>query len=81
MSPYEHELLDCVAVLFGGPLPDPDYPAFLLFKQWLAERNLGLVPIANAEESDWPGQWLARVRSPDGDHDILAAARSRPATR
>lgn len=40
-------------------------------KQWLAERNLGLVPIAGAPEFAWPGHWLARVRSDDGDHAVV----------
>ena len=43
----------------------------MFFKQWLAERNLGLVPIANARKFDWPGYWLARVRSEDGDHAVV----------
>lgn len=51
--------------------PLPEYDALLFFKQWLAERNLGLVPIANASAFDWPGRWLARVRSADGDHAVV----------
>ena len=35
--------------------------------QWLAERNLGLVPIADPGSFAWPGYWLARV----GDETIL----------
>ena len=71
MSPYEIELHDCLGVLFGTALPEPDYEPFLFFKQWLAERNLGLVPIADAARFDWPGSWLARVRSSDGDHAVV----------
>jgi hypothetical protein len=29
------------------------------------------VPIASPSEFDWPGQWLARVRSADGDHVVV----------
>ena len=36
-----------------------------------AERNLGLVPIMNASEFDWPGPWIARVRSSEGDHAVV----------
>jgi len=71
VEPYDNELRECLGVLFGGPLPEPDYEPFLFFKQWLAERNLGLVPIDNAAEFDWPAQWLARVRSTDGDHAVV----------
>lgn len=71
MTAYEQELHECLGVVFGAPLPRPDERPFLFFKQWLAERNLGLVPIANASEFDWPGNWLARVRSDDGDHAVV----------
>jgi MOSC domain-containing protein YiiM len=68
---YEQELQECLGVLFGAPLPSPDYEPFRFFKHWLAERNLGLVPIANARAFDWPGQWLARVRAADGEHAVV----------
>jgi hypothetical protein len=37
------------------------------FRQWLAERNLGLVPIDDPGTFAWPGQWLARV----GEHAVV----------
>jgi hypothetical protein len=43
----------------------------MFFKQWLAERNLGLVPIADAATFSWPGHWLARVRTGGGDHAVV----------
>lgn len=71
MTPFEQELRECLGIVLGLTPPWPDDDAFLFFRQWLAERNLGLVPIANASEFDWPGQWLARVRSTDGDHVVV----------
>jgi hypothetical protein len=71
VSRFEQELHECLGVLLGVSPPLPDYEAFLFFRQWLAERNLGLVPIANASDFDWPGNWLARVRSADGDHAVV----------
>lgn len=71
MSPFEQELRECLGIVLGVTPPAPEYEALLFFRQWLAERNLGLVPIANASEFDWPGQWLARVRSADGDHMVV----------
>ena len=62
---------ECLGVVLGVSPPSPEYEAFLFFRQWLAERNLGLVPIANASAFDWPGYWLARVRSADGDHAVV----------
>jgi hypothetical protein len=71
MASYDSELRECLEVVLGSPPPAPDYEPFLFLKQWLAERNLGLVPIANARDFDWPGHWLARVRSADGDHAVV----------
>jgi hypothetical protein len=68
---YAAEVRDCLEVILGSPPPAPEYEPFLFYKQWLAERNLGLVPIANAQEFDWPGHWLARVRADDGDHAVV----------
>ena len=62
---------ECLGVVLGVSPPPPEYEPLLFFKQWLAERNLGLVPIANASAFEWPGHWLARVRSSDGDHAVV----------
>jgi hypothetical protein len=39
------------------------------FRQWLAERNLGLVPIAEPATFDWPGRWIAVVDG--GEHALV----------
>jgi hypothetical protein len=71
LSPFEQELRECLGIVLDASVPEPDYEPFVFFKQWLGERNLGLVPIANASRFDWPGHWLARVRSADGDHAVV----------
>ena len=71
MSAFHEELRACIAEMLGAPAPAPEGEALLFFKQWLAERNLGLVPIADAAAFEWPGQWLAKVRAPDGDHAVV----------
>jgi hypothetical protein len=68
---FDSELRDCLAVVLGSEPPAPDYEARLFFKQWLAERNLGLVPIANPADFAWPGHWIACVRAADGDHAVV----------
>jgi hypothetical protein len=71
MEPFDAEFADCLEIVLGSraPAPDGDPPRF--YRQWLAERNLGLVPIADARAFDWPGHWLARVRAADGDHAVV----------
>jgi hypothetical protein len=68
---YDSELRECLEVVLGTPPPSSDDGACPLLKQWLAERNLGLVPIADPREFAWPGHWLARVRAADGDHAVV----------
>jgi hypothetical protein len=58
-------------VILGTEPPAAEYEPSLFVRQWLAERNLGMVPIENAREFDWPGHWLARVRAADGDHSVV----------
>jgi hypothetical protein len=61
------ELRECLEVILGSPPPEPEGEPFLFYKQWLGGRNLGLVPIADADAFSWPGHWLARV----GDHLVV----------
>ena len=65
------ELRDCLAEVLGGAVPEvpseSDDPV-RFFRQWLAERNLGLVPISEPASFDWAGQWIAVV---DGEHAVV----------
>jgi hypothetical protein len=72
VSAFDIELREGIGVILGVAPPEPEYDAFLFLRQWLAERNLGLVPIADASRFDWPGYWLARVKTPAGeDHAVV----------
>lgn len=64
---FEGELRECLAAILGTAPPEPEGDALVFFRQWLAERNLGLVPIEDARAFAWPGDWLARV----GDHAVV----------
>jgi hypothetical protein len=69
-----HELRECLSEMVGGLVPAPpddveDPQRF--FRQWLAERNLGLVPIEDAGSFAWPGQWIAFVRGVDRQHAVV----------
>jgi hypothetical protein len=70
VAPAE-DLRDCLTELLGYPAPDvPDdsVEPVRFYRQWLAERNLGLVPIAEPASFDWPGRWIAVV---DGGRHAL----------
>jgi len=69
--PFDVELADALEVILGLRPPAPEYDAFVFFDQWLAERNLGLVPIARPADFDWPGHWIARVRAADDEHAVV----------
>jgi MOSC domain len=71
MSSFDTELRECIGEILRDRPPDPDKDALLFFRQWLAERNLGLVPIAQAAAFGWPGSWLARLSTTDGDHAVV----------
>lgn len=57
------------------PLPDEGHPQpWTVWRNWLAQRGLGLVPIAEPAGFAWPGPWLALLRADDGEGQIGAVA-------
>lgn len=70
---FAGELGDCLRELLGGDVPSPDDSdePIQFFRQWLAERNLGLVPIADPASFDWAGKWITVVDSSDGRHALV----------
>jgi MOSC domain-containing protein YiiM len=70
---YAAELRDCLELILGPrpPEPEPGSDPLLVTRQWLAERNLGLVGVADPAGFDWPGHWIARVRTASGDHAVV----------
>ena len=71
VSDFDRELRECLAEVLGARPPTPEYEALAFYRHWLAERNLGLVPIDDAAAFDWPGGWLARVRSRGQAHAVV----------
>lgn len=67
------ELRDCLRELLGSGVPEApaDSDPFRFFGQWLAERNLGLVPIADPASFDWAGKWIAVVDGSDARHVVV----------
>jgi MOSC domain-containing protein YiiM len=70
---YAAELRDCLELILGTrpPKPEPGSDPLLVTRQWLAERNLGLVGVADPARFDWPGHWIARVRTGGVDHAVV----------
>lgn len=64
---FDAELRACLVELLGEPVPAAEDEPLRFYRQWLAERNLGLVPIAEPARFEWPGKWLAQV----GDHAVV----------
>jgi MOSC domain-containing protein YiiM len=61
------------------PLPDEHHPApWTVWRNWLAQRALGLVPLAEPAGFDWPGPWLALLRAADGNGLVGAVAFGAP---
>jgi hypothetical protein len=71
VSGFDSELRSSLAEVLGEDVPEPTGQALTFFRQWLAERNLGLVSVAEAATFAWPGRWIARVQARDGDHAVV----------
>jgi MOSC domain-containing protein YiiM len=61
------------------PVPGPEHPEpWTVWRNWLAQRGLGLVPISDPAGFNWPGPWLALLRAAEGDERIGAVAFGSP---
>jgi len=63
VSGLAEDLCACLNEVLGAPVPAAAAGSepVRFYRQWLAERNLGLVPIAEPASFDWAGQWIAIV--------------------
>jgi hypothetical protein len=64
----------CLAQALGvdpAELPAPDADPAIFWRQWLAGRTLGLVPIADPGTFAWPGYWIAAVERQSGSRDTV----------
>src|SRR4028118_1756115 len=58
----EESLRACVAHMLGIDLSEVPTKREADIGQWLALRNLGLVPVASPETFEWPGRFLGLQR-------------------
>jgi hypothetical protein len=83
-APLQRSVAACLAAILeldvaGVPVPGDGHPApWTVWRNWLAQRALGLVPIAEPAGFDWPGPWLALVRAADGDGQVGVVAFGAP---
>ncbi|MBV9364770.1 MAG: MOSC domain-containing protein [Solirubrobacterales bacterium] len=61
------------------PVPDDEHPQpWTVWRNWLAQRGLGIVPVLEPAKFSWPGPWLALLRAADGEGQIGAVAFGAP---
>jgi hypothetical protein len=61
------------------PLPEESHPEpWTVWRTWLLQQAVGLVPIADPATFNWPGPWLALLRAADGDGRVGAVAYGSP---
>lgn len=61
------------------PVPDEQHPApWVVWRNWVAQRALGRVPIQELATVNWPGSWLAVLREVEGNGDVGAVAFGAP---
>ena len=61
------------------PLPGADHPApWTVWRNWLAGRGLGLVPVHSPATFNWPGPWIALLPAGDGAGEVAAVAFGSP---
>lgn len=68
-TPAERSLAACLASLLEielATIPIPgEAPLLVAAQQWLAERGLGLVAVANPQTFAWAGPWIAQITDDD----------------
>jgi MOSC domain-containing protein YiiM len=83
-APMQRSVAACLASILEldvreVPVPDEGHPEpWTVWRNWLAQRGLGLVPIAEPANFNWPGPWLAMLRSAEGEGCIGAVAFGAP---
>src|SRR5215469_16655937 len=61
------------------PLPPENHPEpWTVWRNWLSQQGLGIVPVLEPARFNWPGPWLALLRAVDGDGPVGAVAFGAP---
>jgi MOSC domain-containing protein YiiM len=61
------------------PLPPAGHPEpWTVWRNWLGQRGLGLVPVAEPVNFSWPGPWIAVLPAADSGEELAAVAFGAP---
>jgi MOSC domain-containing protein YiiM len=61
------------------PTPPAEHPEpWTVWRNWLGERGMGLVPVSDPSRFEWPGPWLALLRSDTDGGQVGAVAFGSP---
>jgi hypothetical protein len=83
-APMSRSVAACLASILEVdvdevPVPEEGHPEpWTVWRNWLAQRGLGLVPIAEPGSFNWPGPWLALLRAAGDGGRIAAVAFGAP---
>lgn len=83
-APLHSSVAACIASILEldvaeVPLPAAAHPEpWTVWRNWLSQRGLGLVPIAEPASFNWPGPWIALLRRADGEGSVGAVAFGSP---
>lgn len=83
-SSLQRSVAACLAAILeldiaDVPVPHEQHPEpWTVWRNWLAQRALGLVPINGPAAFNWPGPWLALLRAADGSGQVAAVAFGSP---
>jgi hypothetical protein len=83
-APLPRSVAACLAAILETdvadvPVPEAGHPEpWTVWRNWLAQRALGLVPIAEPAAFSWAGPWLAVLRAAGGDGHVGAVAFGAP---
>lgn len=83
-SPLYQSVAACVASILeldvgSVPLPPADHPEpWTVWRNWLGQRQLGLVPIVDPGHFSWPGPWIAVLPAANSDEARAAVAFGSP---
>ena len=77
-APMQQSVAACLASILEVdvgevPVPDEGHPEpWTVWRNWLAQRGLGLVPVADPANFNWAGPWLAMLRAGEGSVGVVA---------